>query len=133
MLWDLRWSPTLPCHQAIGPLRENLEHVTPRLIHHVKHLVDERHGDAVVEKVAHTIDEDPPRLTPRQREPKLIRVQRQREAGHIPRISHSLQPTREALRVAELAPRRDFRATGYGVPSRICPLNRRDRTHSLPS
>ena len=84
---------------------------------------------ALMEQVAHRIDEDHTWFLP----PRWLRETRRPQAQVEPLLVgvalDSTPPLGEPLRVAVVAPRSDLRAAGHGVPSRVRPLDGRCLCH----
>ena len=76
-----------------------------------------------MEEIAHGVDEDPPRLSPRSGLIDFVAVYREVEAVFVAGISHCLQPVGHGLRIAELAALGDFGAAGGWVPGLVGPFD----------
>ena len=107
---------------ARAALRQNLERVMVGLFHRIENLIDEIRRYAFVEQVAHRIDENHPMLFPVQRLLQPFRAQRKIETGFERMPRHATKPLCEALGVAIIAARADFRAARDRVPRRVRPL-----------
>ena len=114
----------MPEDQAISALGENLENVLGRAAHDVEDAIDVLHGDLLMEEVAHAVNEDALGGAPAERELELIGVERDRETVAVAWIPHRLEPSGEALGIAEFAARRDLGAARNRVPRGIGPFNR---------
>ena len=137
-------------HQG-ATLRQHLINVPIRRFHRVKDSVHKSPVYALMEQVAHRIDEDHAWLLP----PRWLRETRRPQAKVEPLLVgvalDSAPPLGEPLRVAVVAPRSDLRAAGHGVsksrPStrwsmpvppwfprepESTPIRRRNRKRTLP-
>ena len=113
-------------------LGQHLVHVPVRALHRIKHPINERPVNVLVEKVAHRIDENHPRPLPLARLLKPRRPQRQVEALLIRMTDDATPAFRKARRIAIVTPGSDLGATRHRVPSRIRPFNFRFLCHGLP-
>src|SRR5579885_1271146 len=90
--------------------------------HGGKHTADKLQRHALMEQVAHGVDEDQTRLTPAFRQIDEIGMQRDVESVAISVRAHRLQSMRQTLGITVLASSADLRATGHRVPCRLCPF-----------
>jgi hypothetical protein len=103
-------------------LGENLIGVPRRLLHRVKHRVDERRRHLFVKEVAHRIHENAPRLLPPQRLLQALRSKCQIEAIFEWMTFDATEPFGKPFSVTEITAGSDFGTAGHGVPSGICPF-----------
>src|SRR5688572_3159144 len=76
-----------------------------------------------MEEIAHGIHENPPGSTPFEGLCELVRPQRQIETPLERVVASAAEAFSDTLCVAMIAAWTDFRASGYGVPSRIGPFD----------
>lgn len=118
-----------PCQERVEfgdmlcTLRENLEAVPVRALHHIEDALDEFEWHILVEQVAHGIDEDRLRLLPCEWHFQHMLVHRKFEAVCIVRLPHELQAICQPFRIAMLATGTDFRTTCKRIPSGFGPLD----------
>jgi hypothetical protein len=120
---DWPWKAYSHLGQAVGPLRENLESVPVCGDHGVKNLGNEPFRNVLVEQVTHGVHEDSPGLTPSERQPDKIGLERDLEAVSIPGLTHGSQSVRHPLGIAVLASRADLCAARNGIPCAFGPLD----------
>src|SRR5690606_873204 len=118
------------------PLRQHLERVRWARRHHPEDRGDLLVGDALVEEVAHAVDEDAARPLPAQRlvealgqEPHLTGPARALLAEHGQALVLRRETAvRDTLGVAVLAATRDATTADDRIPGRVRPLDRRHRS-----
>ena len=98
-------------------------------LHHLEDARDVVERDALVEEVAHRVDEDHPRLAPRERQLQPLGPEAQVEALLVGVTGHAAEPLRERLGVAVRAAGRHLVAARDRVPRRVRPLDRARRSH----
>lgn len=110
---------------------EDLEGVPVRCFHGGEHLVHVIEGHALVEQVAHGVDENHARLFPRKRLFETGRSKRQVEP-RLERVAlHAAKPFREPFRIAVVATRADFRAARDRIPRRVGPFDFGGLRHAI--
>lgn len=108
---------------AVVALRQHLINVPVRPAHRVTHRRDVRRRHTFVEQVAHRVDEDFPRPTPRQRLLQFVIDQTQVEPL-LERVSGDCAETlSDRFRVTELATRTDLGASTNRIPSGVRPFD----------
>ena len=110
-------------------LGQHLVGVPVRRPHRVEHPVDEPAVHILVEQVAHGVHEDHARLPPSQRLVEARRPFVEVEALLVGVPLDAAPALCEPLRVAEVAPARDFGAPGDRVPGRVGPFDGGFRAH----
>ena len=94
------------------------------LVHDIEGPEDERLWDALVEQVAHGVDEHSLRLPPLQGKREEVLVDGNLETVEVIGLPHRLEAPRHPLCVAVSAASADLRAAGDRVPRRRRPLDR---------
>ena len=109
--------------------RQHLINVPVSAAHGVAHRRDVLRRHTFVEQVAHRVDEDLPRSTPRERLLQLV-VDHTQVEPVFERVSRDpAEALSERFRVTELATRTDLGASTHRVPGRVRPLNGRAVAH----
>src|SRR5262245_33274385 len=101
----------------------------PALVHLSKDLLNEVGWYRFMEEIAHRVDEDPSWLRPGRWHGHEVRLKRHVELISVSRLTHCMKASRHSERVAVLTARTDLCAASYGIPSRVCPLDRRCLCH----
>ena len=101
--------------------RQHLINVPVRAAHGVAHRRDVLRRHTFVEQVAHRVDEDLPRSTPRERLLQLVVDHTQVEPVFERVFRDAAEALSERFRVTELATRTDLGASTHRVPGRVRP------------
>src|SRR5215831_10725947 len=110
---------------------ENLKRVPVRLLHGAEDVANEFLRHILMEEVAHRIHEDHARLAPAKWLFKPFGPECEIEAVFEWMARRAPEALRETLRIAEVAPSTDLRASRHGIPGRIGPLDGRLLSHAL--
>jgi hypothetical protein len=116
--------------KTLGTFGKNLVSVPVGLKHDARHTLDVLVGYAVLEEIAHTIDENSLWRGPSQGFQKLLRHQARREPMLIRVAGDAAETLGECLRIAVFAAGADFKATTHWIPGRLRPLDLGMLTHS---
>jgi hypothetical protein len=114
-------------------LREHLIDVPVGVFHRVENPRHITRGDILVEQVTHRIYEDHPRLLPFKRLRKAFGPQNEIKAVFERMPRHPPEALRKSLSITIVAAGAYFRAPGYWIPGRVCPLDCALVRHDLPS
>lgn len=93
------------------------------LLHCVEDVIDKRLRDLFVKEVAHGIHENALRLLPGERLEQALGPQCEIEPAFEWMSHDSAEALRKPFRIAIVAAGADLRAAGYGIPSRVGPLD----------
>ncbi len=114
--------PDVVAHERAA-LGQHLVDMPVRLLHGIEHVVDECAVDVLVEKVAHRVHEDHPRLFPEHGLLQPRRPECQVEALLVRVPGNATPALCEAFSIAVVATRTDLGAARHRVPGRIRPFN----------
>ena len=117
--------------KALGAFGQDLEAVPVRPGHDIEHALDVGERHAVVEQIAHRVDEHGLRLLPPEWQLQHVRLQCRQETAGVVGLAHGLQSRGHALGVAVLAARTDLGAARHGVPRGFGPFDGRLGRHLI--
>src|SRR5881409_2530433 len=113
---DFPHGPAQQFPKTFGAFREHLIGIPSREMHGGNYPRNVRQRNALVEQIAHRVDEDHPRFAPTKRLSELLGNKPQIKTVLEWMLLHPTKPLSKPLGVAVLAARTDFRATANGIP-----------------